>query len=220
MEKISPIKEKILLFIERQGITKADFCEKTGISYANMKGKGLFSEIGGAQIGKILYAYNDLSPEWLLTGQGSMLKSDEEPIIINKYDESLEGLPLYNVEASAGFGSFEQMIGEENIIARYNVPLFKYCDFMMYVKGSSMYPKYGNGDIIACKILHDVRFLQWHKIYVIATRDQGFLVKRVKKSDKEESICIVSDNKEYDPFDIPKDEILGYALVVGVIRLE
>ena len=74
MDKISPIKEKILYFLEKQGITKVDFCEKTGIAYANLKGKGLFSEIGGTQIGKILSVYSEISPEWLLTGQGSMLR--------------------------------------------------------------------------------------------------------------------------------------------------
>jgi hypothetical protein len=31
---------------------------------------------------------------------------------------------------------------------------------------------------------------------------------------------MVSEDPEYDPFEIPKEEITGIALVVGVIRLE
>jgi len=171
-------------------------------------------------IEKVFANCEQLSAEWLLTGRGEMLKPDENSIIDNKHDASFIGIPLYNAEASAGFGSFDMMLSEENIVDRYKVPVFKYCDFMMYVKGSSMYPKYSNGDIVACKILYNVQFLQWNKVYVIATTEQGFLIKRVKKSDKDENICVVSDNKEYPPFEIHKSEIEGYALVVGVIRLE
>lgn len=74
MEEISPIKERILQYIKNKAIAKSDFCKETGISYANIKGKGLKSEIGGSQIGKILSTYTDLNPEWLLTGKGSMLR--------------------------------------------------------------------------------------------------------------------------------------------------
>ncbi|GHT61765.1 hypothetical protein FACS189451_04510 [Bacteroidia bacterium] len=77
MEKISPIKERILYFIERHGVAKTHFCEKTDISYANLKGKGLCSEFGGGQIGKILSTYPEISAEWLLTGNGPMLKEED-----------------------------------------------------------------------------------------------------------------------------------------------
>lgn len=76
MDKISPIKERILLFIDNQEITKIDFCEKTSIAYANMKGKGLMSEIGGDKIAKILSIYPQLNAEWLLTGKGKMLRGN------------------------------------------------------------------------------------------------------------------------------------------------
>lgn len=74
MDKISPIKERILQFIENQNIKKVDFCNTTGISYANLKGKSLYSEIGGDKIAEILSIYPFLNAEWLLTGKGQMLK--------------------------------------------------------------------------------------------------------------------------------------------------
>ncbi len=77
MDKISPIKQRILHFIENQGIRKVDFSEKTQISYSNLKGKSLYSEIGGEQITKILEEYSEISPEWLLLGKGDMLKNRE-----------------------------------------------------------------------------------------------------------------------------------------------
>lgn len=79
MDKISPIKKRILQYIDSVRISRIDFCEKVGISYANMKGKGLESEIGGTQIVKILSQSPGLSPEWLLTGKGAMLRGQSAP---------------------------------------------------------------------------------------------------------------------------------------------
>lgn len=87
MDKISTIKENIFYFIEKQGISKVSFYEKTGISASNFKGAGLKSEIGGDKIVKILTMYSDLNPEWLLTGKGSMLR--KEIISTHNYDENI-----------------------------------------------------------------------------------------------------------------------------------
>lgn len=75
MNKISPIKERILYFIEIKGLTKLDFCEKVGISYANMKGKSLESEIGGSQIAEILSTFDEISPDWLILGKGDLFRN-------------------------------------------------------------------------------------------------------------------------------------------------
>ena len=75
LEKNAKIKRRILYFIEIQQITKVDFCEKTGISYSNIKGKAQKSELGGEQIVKILEVYSALSPDWLLLGNGEMLRN-------------------------------------------------------------------------------------------------------------------------------------------------
>ena len=75
MENISAIKERIFQFIENKGITKSQFCDRTGISYANFKGKSLVSELSGDKIAEIITIYEEISPDWLLTGTGSMLRS-------------------------------------------------------------------------------------------------------------------------------------------------
>jgi len=64
------------------------------------------------------------------------------------------------------------------------------------------------------------REIQWNKVHVIATREQGILIKRVLPAEDEGKLRLVSDNKDYPPFDVPRSEICGLALVAGVIRLE
>lgn len=80
MDKISTIKENILYFVEKQGIKKTDFYEKTEISASNFKGSGLKSEIGGDKIVKILSLFPEINPEWLLTGKGEMLREKISPL--------------------------------------------------------------------------------------------------------------------------------------------
>lgn len=165
-----------------------------------------------------------VSPEWLLTGEGKMLKEDRE----NHFREAtkmipatgVNGIPLIPINAMAGFGSGECQVLEYEC-DRYVVPLFKEAEFLITVKGSSMIPKYNSGDIVACKKLAlDDLFFQWNKVYVLDTA-QGALIKRVQEDkDHEGSVLIVSDNPAYPPFSLCANQIHSIAIVVGVIRLE
>ena len=75
MENILTIKERILSFLESQGIKKVDFFEATGIQSSNFKGKNMSSRPGGDMLVKVLTIYPQLSAEWLLRGEGNMIKN-------------------------------------------------------------------------------------------------------------------------------------------------
>jgi len=188
---------------------------------------------------KVSNKFPEINLNWLLMGEGSMLKDDGGSaggvVSVDNVggvgNVSISGgvggwngngrlLKLYDAEASGGFGSFEAMIGENKVVGEFVVPSFSAAEWMIYVKGSSMYPKYSSGDIVACRQIRESRFIQWNKVYVVATREQGLLIKRLMPGDREGHIKAVSDNRDYPPFDVPEDEILGLALVLGVIRLE
>ena len=181
----------------------------------------------------IVENYPHYSADWLLTGRGSMLKTDTTPLMGDQdspkeeddrpvaihTDNPKEGIPLIPINAMAG-----AMMGEQTVMEyeceRYVVPLFKGAEFLIPVKGSSMYPKYSSGDIVACKrIPMTDLFFQWNKVYVLDT-NQGALIKRIKKGSDAEHILIVSDNKDYEPFELPIRCINNVAIVIGVIRLE
>ena len=73
MDKIfSPIKERIIQFIDYKNITKESFFQATGMSRSNFSGSNAGSEVGGEKIVKILLTYPEINPYWLLLGQGSM----------------------------------------------------------------------------------------------------------------------------------------------------
>ena len=173
-----------------------------------------------------------INPSWLLTGQGDMLvKNDVQQNVETKREAipAMEGIPsdiapipLVTEHAAAGFGNDCFSIQESDVKDYYIIPKFRFnhVDFMIEVSGISMYPHFKAGDVIACTILHEAKYIQWNRCHVIATRDQGILVKRIMPSEKEGCFKIVSDNKNFPPFDLPKEDITGLALVVGCVSLE
>lgn len=173
-----------------------------------------------------------INPSWLLTGQGDMLvKNDVQQNVETKREAipAMEGIPsdiapipLVTEHAAAGFGNDCFSIQESDVKDYYIIPKFRFnhVDFMIEVSGISMYPHFKSGDVIACTILHEAKYIQWNRCHVIATRDQGILVKRIMPSEKEGCFKVVSENKDFPPFDLPKEDITGLALVVGCVSLE
>ena len=248
--------KRIKQYIDYKGITNQNFEKQIGFS------NGAFASqlknnrtIGVDKLENILIAFPELNPEWLLTGNGEMIKTKskenvpinlgdkigdklgDKPNVKKRYAIELAekptntdieannlgdaGIPLIPIDAMAGFGTGAVQVMHYDT-SKYIVPEFSELnvDFMIRVKGSSMVPKYNSGDLVACKklVITDI-FFQWNKVYVLDT-EQGALIKRVKKGSRDNYILLISDNKNYDPFELHLSKIFAVALVVGVIRLE
>lgn len=173
-----------------------------------------------------------INKNWIKNGTGNVLKNTHNTnqvyteeifsnkTITNKNNDHLtkQNLFLLSADAMIEYNSGNKEIIEHNA-TKFLIPTFKGSDYLITVIGSSMYPKYNNGDIVACKHLSINTFFQWNKVYVVNT-EQGILVKRICKSENDDFVKIVSDNKDYEPFELAKSDILSIAIVTGVIRLE
>lgn len=217
-------------FFDDKGLTQEKIAEMLGISQplvsAYLNGKPF-----GKKVAKKWADTFGLSQEHLLLGTGSLLESEKDRIdnivsnIIDKENIEIikpKTFPLIPIEAVAGFGEDSDGIAYEDC-EQYMVPDFEKrgMEFLIRVSGSSMYPKYSSGDVLACRKIRDILFFQWGKIYVIDS-SQGQLVKRIfEDKDNPENIICVSDNKEkYPPFSMPKSDIRSLSIVIGVVRLE
>lgn len=221
--KKSEISERISQVIDYLGVNNTDFSKKLGYQRSqtihditNSKSAPSFDFFNKFMNSE----YSDLiNIHWLITGKGGMVvdKSVSAPIKIEK-----SGIPRIDIEAAAGVGGNIFSFGEKDIIDYYNIPSFNRAkvDFIIGVSGSSMQPKYNSGDMLGCKIINEKSYIEWNKPHIISTKDRGILVKRIKRGSTENVLLLVSDNTEYEPFEIPKDEITGIAVVIGAIRLE
>lgn len=203
---------------------KSQFSKRLGIS-----AQGLSTWLSRSTFdAELIYSKCEgLSADWLLSGEGPMLRGGEPSsgkayVVKDDGSSYTKRIPLVHEKVAAGFGSSDFSISEEDVKEYYVIPKFKHCkvDFMIEVSGVSMMPHLNPGDVIACAILHDSKFLQWNHCHVIATREQGLLVKRLMQGSDPDHLLAVSDNKDYPPFEIPKEDITGIALVVGSVCLE
>lgn len=212
-EKITNIKERCLQFAEYKGVAKEKFFAQIGMSYGSFKGESKKTALNSDAIERILTIYPDVSPEWLVTGKGEMILP---PQVSEKV------IPFVDPVAIGGLGAAHFSIAEKDVKDFYVIPKFqtKKVDFMLEIDGVSMFPRYQAGDIVACMKITEPRFIQWNKTHVIATRDQGLIIKKLLPAENDNCYLMVSENPEYPPFEVPKDEITGIALVVGLVRVE
>lgn len=211
-------------FIKNKGISYYAFENAIGASRGSIsKAVKENKSIGSSILENILNEFADLNPIWLLTGKGKMLKNEDEDLHLLCEDapayKSTEGIPLIPIDAMAGVLTENSTAVMDFECDHYIVPMFKGADFLIPVKGDSMQPKYFGGDIVACKRLPFDAFFQWNRTYVIDS-DQGVLIKRVRRGKDDQHIMVVSENPDYEPFEIEKSRIHSLALVIGVVRAE
>lgn len=71
--------DRIYKYIDFKGLTTSKFAEKAGVSNGYFtKQKVVNGSIGSKIIEKIVVAFPDLNPEWLLFGKGEMLTKEGE----------------------------------------------------------------------------------------------------------------------------------------------
>jgi len=220
--------KRIKQYLDIKGISVRNFEQSIGMSNGSFASQLKNNKtIGVDKLENILHFYPDINPNWLLTGKGSIYVVDDNILEVNepitpynlaKTHDSIK-IPLVSNSAIAGRGGFNNTITKENILDYYIVPKFsgKNIDFFIEVKGMSMSPCFTNGDLVACKIIRESSIIQWNEIHLISTNEQGLLIKRLRKSSKENYTLALSDNKDYDPIEIPNNEINGIALVRGGI---
>lgn len=154
-----------------------------------------------------LCATFELNRDWLLTGEGEMLKGEsEEPYLC----EMANYVPLLPISAQGGSLN-DFVVSVKNRDCEKVISPIKGADFAMTVAGDSMAPEYPNGAQILIKRINENIFIEWGKVYVLDTAN-GSVIKIVTKSEMDGCLhctSINSDQKRYAPFDVPMDEIYG-----------
>lgn len=221
-------KDRLIRFQQFLGISVRSFEARVGMSNGAL---GKTQNVSSNLLDKVCSAFPELNRIWLLTGEGDMLKENNTAahIIDTIENENNDNdtqhsttLPLVPLSAIAGYNGWDNEGVALDECPQYSIPDFiaVKAEFLIRVSGSSMYPKYSSGDILACRKVQEIRFIQWGKVYVI-DGSQGTMVKRLFEiPDDEDNILCKSDNENYPPFRLPKDDIRSLSIVVGAIRLE
>lgn len=224
MKNISTQKERILKFIDYKGISKNKFYIQTGISNGVLdKNSGLSMDT----VEKFYSTFPEINPEWLLTGNGEMLKEGEQTQVFklrNDRTVKTQQIPLYDLEASAGLVQLFQDSNSVTPIDTISIPNLPKCDGALYIVGDSMYPLLKSGDIVMYKQVHDLpNDFFWGEMYLVHIDMDGdtyTTVKYIQRSDVgPEHIKLVSYNQHHSPKDIHLSRIRAAALVKASVRV-
>lgn len=163
----------------------------------------------------------DIDMNWLLTGEGNMLRTEsEKEEKLPSVNQTYEGAPYFNVDF---IGGFDLIVNDQTVTPDfyinyppYNQPGVVWCN----LTGHSMEPEISNGDIIALReVTTPIQYLPAGEIYGIVTEEYR-TVKRIRLSQKEGFVRLIPSNKseEFCEQEIPISMIIKIYAVLGSIR--
>ncbi len=202
------MKKRLILFLKHIGISQFKFEQKVGLS------RGMVNKIGdnitASSLAKITAVYPELNINWLKTGEGQMLIGQE----LQK-TEAIYYAPKLPVSAMAGsLVGFTDSVSEwdlENVV----VPI-KNIDLVIPLSGDSMKPDYPEGCLLLTKRIDEKAFIEWGKVFVLDTRN-GVVIKQIYPSEEENKVRCISINTLYPPFEVNKDDIFCWYVVLMIM---
>lgn len=232
-------------FIQYKGMSIRAFESEAGIKYSTISAaikRG--TELNTATLLKIIDTYDEIDTDWLMKGEGEMIKdtstqeveTPSDPILPTKDEKEGPEMPCTDefeyvnndnkgripIVHELSFATIDP--DEPSTIEAdeyYFIKEFRNADFMMRVAGDSMYPKYKPGDLIACRNIRYTNFYQWGKPYALLTCHQGIIIGRVYEHHQYTTfVRVKSDNPSYPEWEIPIDEVARAAIILGSISLD
>lgn len=231
MREISVLKQRLLVFLDSKGITKAQFYRDTSISNGILSQASGFSE---DNIVRILNTYKNLNEHWWLTGEGTMeregLQSPANELRVDYRELNTMLVPLVNQYAYGGYlsGFADPHYIEELPKVPFIVDREYRGEYRCFeVRGDSMDDGSDEAikdrDLILCRNVNKeywrnkLHINKWD--FVIVHRYDGIAVKRIVEHDIENgTLTLHSLNDYYDDYKINLKDVDQIFNVVDVKR--
>lgn len=212
------LRDRILKYIEYKGIDKSNFEKQSGLANGFVDKSG--DNTRRSSLDKISNAFPDLNIDWILTGQGEMLKERNNLNNIINPKES-QGVPYFeDIESTGSIMSMHNDYKETPTFF-INYEHFNDCTAYMQHVGDSMYPKYCAGEIIAVKRIFNFDIVLWGEAYLIVTNDNANNLRTVKlvyPHEDESKIILRASNPNFKGDTvINKADIVSMFIVKGKI---
>ena len=228
------INERINKLLEYSGLSVNKFSEKIGVKTSQSirdllsgKTKGISHSVED----KILSCFTEIDRVWLLTGEGSMLKSSTAQKEVKEIQpESVMMVPLVSQYAHAGY-----MAGFADGVYMESLPKIPWPmdeehhgEYVCFeVRGDSMDDgmrhSYAQGDIVLCRNVDRLYWMKklhynsWNAFVIV--HKEGIVLKQIVAHDVEKGVITVhSFNPYYEDFDIDLRDVYQILNVVKTQR--
>lgn len=222
--------QRIKRYIDFRGIRVSVLEREVGMSNGSFASQLKNNKtIGVDKLENILKIYEDINVEWLLTGNGNMLKEvvlEYNSPKINELKEEttiIENIPVYNVQTVEGI---VDLFGDNNFqvpVDYIKVSKIDKYDGALYIIGDSMYPLLKSGDIVVYKKINNLQNnIIWGEMYLVYVNNDDneyFFTRFLKKSERESYVQFVSQNPDHQTIEFPISSIKSIALVKASVRI-
>jgi len=212
---------KNLKFLRTQkGLTQKQLAEKLGLKQAAI---GAYEEERAtpplASLLDIVKIFNvnldalvnqDLSKATEAGKKTLPFAKGKEVLAITVDSNNKENVELVSQKASAGYLAGYQDLEFVKDLPKISMPVLpKNRTYRAFeIQGDSMLPVQP-GSIIFGEYLDDVSGIKNGKLYVLVTRQDGIVFKRIFNfADDEGKLLLVSDNRQYEPYAITSEDVL------------
>jgi transcriptional regulator with XRE-family HTH domain len=128
------------------------------------------------------------------------------PVTVNENNEDL--IEIIPAKASAGYLSGYDDPEYIEQLQKIKLPFLPTGTHRAFpIKGDSMLPV-KDGAFVVAKFVEDVNDIKNGRTYIVLTKDDGLVYKRVYSADNENLLLLSSDNKSYKPYFVSKETIL------------
>lgn len=222
---ISAINQRLTEFINTVGTTKKEFERNANLSNGFVDKAG--NSIRKDKVDKILFAYPDLNRDWLVYGEGEMLKSESaahrvennvRPILVGEKEWADVPLVPFSARAGAlsGFGDPQWLEDKQTMQVLVDSRLKG--DYVLFeVEGDSMddgsRDSFLDGDVLLCRVVPQSDWQYSIKkrratFCVLATKQDGIALKQITKHDRiKQVITCHSLNPAYDDYEVALSDV-------------
>ena len=128
------------------------------------------------------------------------------PVTVNEDNEDL--IEIIPAKASAGYLSGYDDPEYIEQLQKIKLPFLPTGTHRAFpIKGDSMLPV-KDGAFVVAKYVEDINDIKNGRTYIVLTKDDGLVYKRVYSADDENLLVLSSDNKSYKPYFVSKETIL------------
>ena len=161
--------------------------------------------------------FEEINIDWVLTGEGEMLKAETEAPEDTPEISYTDGVPYYDEFFECGF---DELVPSDTRNPDFLVRMPGYDKATMWcnASGASMEPEINNGDLIAMQLIQDISFLPYGDIYGIITTNGMRTIKRLGRSSQPGCYRLIPTNKDYDEQDLPIRLIAVVYRVLGALK--
>lgn len=130
------------------------------------------------------------------------------------------GVPVYDIDVTAGFGPLELLFTNEVVIGMVDLPQLSSNCAIVRVCGDSMTPTVPSGAFIAVRDVTGTSSIFWGQIYVVVL-DAYRMVKFLRRHPSDPGkVVLHSDNPAYDDMDVDISEIRRLYLVEAILNYD